>query len=367
MESLVLANIRHRPVRVLTTALGISLGTVLVLLMVGLADGMLNDRNARETSTMAEILVRPQGTFSGGISSNLLSMPVADAATIAALPEVAAATPVGQYLQSTETGIGFRAIEAIDYPSYVAASGIRIVSGKPLESNDEVIVDEEFAENNKVRPGDSTRVLEKTYRIAGIYTPPVGARIKMTLAELQQIMSSEQRCSLVMVRCKPGVTPEQVAARISSQIAESQIIFTKDIPRLNAESLPILDQFLKVVIGVSVFISTIVILLAMYTAITERTREIGVLKSLGASNAFIVWNIEKEAITISLIGVAMGYVFALIARLLIVHFTSLKNIEIGIAWIAITAGIGILSALIGALYPALKAARQDPVQALSYE
>lgn len=367
MESLVLANIRHRPVRVLTTALGISLGTVLILLMVGLADGMLNDRNARETSTMAEILVRPQGTFSAGISSNLLSMPVAHAATIAALPEVAAATPVGQYLQSTETGIGFRAIEAIDYQSYAAASGIRIISGKPLESNDEVIVDEEFAENNKIRPGDSTKVLEKNYRIAGIYAPAVGARIKLTLSELQQIMASEHQCSLVMVRCKPGFTPEQVAARISSQLPESQIIFTKDIPRLNAEGLPILNQFLKVVIAVSIFISTIVILLAMYTAITERTREIGVLKSLGASNAFIVWNVQKEAIIISLIGVTIGYLLALTARLLIIRFTTLKNIEIGLTWIAITAGIGVLSAVIGAVYPALKAARQDPVEALSYE
>jgi putative ABC transport system permease protein len=109
-----------------------------------------------------------------------------------------------------------------------------------------------------------------------------------------------------------------------------------------------------------------VILLAMYTTITERTREIGILKSLGASKSYIVTTIEREAVTISLIGVVVGTVLALAAGWLIERFTTLQ-LEFHWTWILRAALIGIAAGAVGALYPALRAANQDPVKALSYE
>src|SRR5262249_5488988 len=123
----------------------------------------------------------------------------------------------------------------------------------------------------------------------------------------------------------------------------------------------------RVLVGVAVFISTLVILLAMYTAISERTREIGVLKSLGASRSFIIWAIEKEALTISGLGLAIGYTIAVLVRILLIRFTTLRSIDFEINWMLITAAVGIIAGLLGALYPALRAARLDPVEALSYE
>jgi putative ABC transport system permease protein len=110
----------------------------------------------------------------------------------------------------------------------------------------------------------------------------------------------------------------------------------------------------------------LVILLAMYTTVTERTRQIGILKSLGMSKSAIAWAIEQEAILVSLLGVTVGVILTLVARFAVMRVTSL-TIEIEPRWIAIAFLVGIVGGSIGALYPALRAARQDAVEALSYE
>ena len=134
----------------------------------------------------------------------------------------------------------------------------------------------------------------------------------------------------------------------------------------HASGVPALNVFIKVVVGVAAAISMLVILLAMYTTVTERTRQIGILKSLGMSKSSIAWVIEQEAIIVSFLGVAVGIGLTMLARLAVMRTTNL-TIEIEPRWVLIALGVGLLGGSIGALYPALRAARQDAVEALSYE
>jgi len=109
-----------------------------------------------------------------------------------------------------------------------------------------------------------------------------------------------------------------------------------------------------------------VILLAMYTTVTERTRQIGILKSLGMSKASIAWVIEQEAILVSVLGVLVGVLLTLVARFVIMRSTAL-TVDVEPKWVAISLAVGLIGGSLGALYPALRAARQDAVDALSYE
>ena len=115
-----------------------------------------------------------------------------------------------------------------------------------------------------------------------------------------------------------------------------------------------------------IIISILVILLAMYTTVTERTRQIGVLKSLGMPNTTIAWVIEQEALLVSVLGVVLGLILTYLARFAIMRTTSL-TVDIEPRWVLIALLIGLLGGTLGALYPALRAARQDAVEALSYE
>lgn len=104
----------------------------------------------------------------------------------------------------------------------------------------------------------------------------------------------------------------------------------------------------------------------MYTTVSERTRQIGILKALGMSKSRIAWVIEQEALLVSLFGVIVGIGLTLAARFAVMRVTSLV-VEIEPRWIVIAFLVGIVGGTIGALYPALRAARQDAVDALSYE
>ena len=190
--------------------------------------------------------------------------------------------------------------------------------------------------------------------------------MKIPLSTMQEQFGAPGRATAILVGCIDPAQQDVVAARIKDRFPDLQLIFTRDLPELYASGVPALNVFIKVVVGVASAISMLVILLAMYTTVTERTRQIGVLKSLGMSKSKIAWVIEQEAVVVSLLGVIAGLLFTFGAQYLINRFTSLR-VEIEPLWIVISLLVGLLGGTIGALYPAIRAARQDAVEALSYE
>ena len=105
----------------------------------------------------------------------------------------------------------------------------------------------------------------------------------------------------------------------------------------------------------------------MYTAVMERTREIGILKSLGASKMYIVNVILRETLLLALCGIVVGILFSLLARAGIVQRLPLLRVVVTGEWILKATVVAIVGAILGALYPAFKAAQKDPIEALAYE
>ena len=170
----------------------------------------------------------------------------------------------------------------------------------------------------------------------------------------------------VMVKCDRPELADSVVAQLRQYYPGNRVILTNDIPALYSQGLAPVEIFLKVVIGLGLVISVLVILLAMYTTIIERTREIGILKSLGASKRYIVMTIEKEAALISVMGVVLGFGAAVIGKLWLEANTRLL-VDFELQWLVISALIGVLGGVIGAIYPAMRAANLDPVEAISYD
>src|SRR5438067_9310773 len=365
MDSLVLSNLAHRPARTMVSIAGIALGVLLVVFTVGLAHGLLRERGKREANIGAQIMVRPSGTigFSGAQS---FTLPVTAAAEISHLEGVRMAVPIGQTLDASDSGFGSRLVEGIPYEQYAALNGLTIKEGRGIESGDEVIVDSKWQQERGVAVGSTTMIFERPFRLVGTYEPSGGGRIKIPLTTIQDQVGSPDRCNTILVAAADPSQQEQVAARIKERFPDEQIIFTRELPELYLSSVPALNVFLRVVIGVAATISMPVILLAMYTTVTERTRQIGILKSLGMSKRSIAWVIEQEAILISVLGVFIGVLMTLLVRFFVMRSTTL-TVDIEPTWIAISLIVGLIGGSIGALYPALRAARQDAVEALSYE
>jgi putative ABC transport system permease protein len=366
MDNLVLSNMTHRPARTFVSILGVAVGVLLIVFTVGLAHGVLRERGRRESEVGAEIMVRAGGT-TGLSGMQVFKLPVSRADEILKVPGVRVAVALGQDKDTSDTGFGVRAIDGIaDFGRYAELSGLRVREGRGLEGGDEAVVDSIWQEQHKVKVGDTVAVYGRDFRIVGVYDPPGGARIKIPLATMQEHVGVEGKCTSVLVSATNHAEQEALAERLHAAFPEDQIIFTRDLPELYAASVPALDVFINVVVGVAAAISMLVILLAMYTTVTERTRQIGVLKSLGMSNMSVAWVIEQEALFVSVLGVLLGLVLTLAARFLVMHTTTL-TVDIEPRWLGVSLLIGLFGGTLGALYPAMRAARQDPVEALSYE
>ena len=365
MDSLVLSNIVHRPARTAVSILGTAVGVLLIVFTVGLAHGVLRERGRRESNIGAQIMVRSSGSLGFGGTAPFM-LPVSRAAEIPRIEGVRAATPIGQALDRSDAGFGTRLIDGIEFDDYAKLTAISIREGEKLTGGDQAIIDPVWQQQRNAAIGSTVQLFERPFKIVGVYEPPGGGRVKIPLSTLQDQEGAEGRASAILVAVNDPVQQDEVAARIRERFPDDQIIFTRDLPEIYASGVPALNVFIKVVVGVATAISMLVILLAMYTTVTERTRQIGILKALGMSKTGIAWVIEQEAILVSLLGVTVGVVFAFVARLGVMRMTTLV-VEIEPRWIAISFLVGIVGGSVGALYPALRAARQDAVEALSYE
>lgn len=367
MENLVFSNMMHRPARTVVSVLGIAVGVLLIIFTVGLSEGSLRERGRREANVGAEIFFRGSGSI-GLSGSDGFNLPASLKGQIEKVDGVDTAVPLGQNSVSAgDTNTGSRLIDGVGFDEYARIAGLRIVEGRAVANIDnEAIIDTGFQKQKKYKLGDKIKMWERDFTIVGTYEPAAGARVKIPLNVMQTQLGSEGKVSAFLVKLKPGVAPAEAAERLQQVFPDNQVILTSQLEELYMQGIPALNVFLNVIIGVAAVISALVILLTMYTTVTERTRQIGIMKSLGMSNFKIGETIAKEAILLSILGIVTGVVLTVVLRFLLTSVTTLE-VQISPFVVFVITVVGVLGGVLGALYPALKAARLDAVEALSYE
>jgi putative ABC transport system permease protein len=136
---------------------------------------------------------------------------------------------------------------------------------------------------------------------------------------------------------------------------------------LTPDHIPALDTAMRVVVGIAVIIGFLVIFQSMYTSVLERTREIGILKSMGASKPAIVSVVLRETALLALAGVALGVALSFAIKVLLAQRFPTLYLDMNATWVLRGAVIAFVGSICGSLYPAWMAARKDPIDALAYE
>ncbi len=366
---LTFSNILHRPMRTFVSVLGIATGVLLIVFTVGLADGTLRGNAQREANIGAEIMVRTSGSF--GLSGvEPLRLPISRVAELAKIEGVKMVAPLGQNLDNAkDTETGTRLIDGVNYDEYARIAGLQIIEGREIGVEGyEALIDTAWQSQKEIKIGSTLRIYDKDFTVVGTYEPASGARIKIPLQTMQKELTGETKnCTTVLVKIVDANQLEAVAERISQKFPDDQIIFTRDFEELYLQAVPVLDIFLNVVIGIATVFSMLVILLTMYTTVTERTRQIGILKALGMSKTGIAWTITQEALLISFFGVVLGLISTILLRFVLMQTSSSMQVSLDLKLILLTLIGTLIGGVFGALYPALHAARLDAVEALNYE
>jgi len=362
-------------VRTSVSILAVALEVMLILIIVGLTTGIANNYGKRMEGIGADIMVQSSNA-SVILALNNSPMPQSLAGKFAEIEGVQAVAPILALINSQS--IGLDVIYGIDPASFFDVSGgFAFHDGRmfsePSASSDqpvEILVDDWYAESKGVRVGDRVRLMDEEFTISGIVENGKGSRIFMPIRAAQEMTGQLDRASLFYVKLHNPDDVQQVIDRIHARTEFSTYKLTpmrEFSSLLTPDNLPGWEAFNSAVVFVAAWIGVLVIFLSMYNAITERTREIGILRSLGASKSYIVRLILQESFALSFLGVVAGLAGSLLVERFIRAAFPQIVVMITPEWIVKAAIFAVLSGLIGSLYPSLKAAAQDPVEALAYE
>ena len=363
---MILENILHRPVRTVISIIAVALEVSMVLLVVGMTHGLLNEAAKRVEGVGADVMVQPPGaSFLLGLTSAPMTIKFGN--LLASLPHVKAVTPV--LLQFNTTG-GLNLIYGIDMDSFVKVSGgFAYHEGGPLKNSDDILVDDWYAKANHLKVGQTINLKNHDFHLAGIVEHGKGARLFIPLQTAEEMTASHDQANIFFVKCTdPGYT-DDVANQIRSRLPNYQVLSIREYMSLmTSNNLPALNAFIAAMIGIAIAIGFLVIFLSMYTTITERTREIGILKSLGASKRFIIGIILRETALLAALGIMGGCVGAILAKRVILEAFPTLSVDLSDpGWWLIAGALALAGSLLGAFYPALRAAQLDPIEALGYE
>lgn len=367
MNKLVVGNLVHRPLRSIITSFAVAIEVVMILSIVGIFYGILNGSRVQTSGVGMDMIAHP-GAASAILSTTAASAPVQVADILRKLPYVEVVSPLNVKLT---TGGSLENISGIDYESYNELKPFVFVDGTPFQHPYDVLIDDlEASKGHKV--GDTIKVLNRDFRICGIVEHGKGGRKYIPLTTMDEIDGNPGKAALFYLRTKdsPAHWDDVKKEILSTEGLEQYNVQTIEeyLSMLTPDRMPGFNIALRVVIGIAVIIGFLVIFQSMYTAVMERTREIGILKSMGAGRLSIVSVVLRESGLLAIAGIVVGVVATFILRwFLHAHVNPTLSFQLTNDWIWKAVGIALAGSLLGASYPALKAAQKDPIDALAYE
>ncbi len=366
MNKLIFANLIRRPVRSLISIFAVAIEVAMILSIVAVMMGQVDDQKVRGHGIGADILVLPSnGSMIFGM--NGAPMPIKNVEALRQLPHVAVAMAVNTY---TSMVGGMEVIWGIDYQSFNAMRPFNFIAGGPFKDPNDVIIDDIMANSKGYHVGDMIQVFKHPMRICGIVEHGRGGRKLVQIDTINNLLGTEGKASMYFVKADNpeniDLIKEEILAR--KGFTENKVVTMEEWTSLmSPEQLPGFTIALNVVITIAVIVGFLVIFQSMYTAVLERTREIGILKSMGASKLTIIGVVLRETLVLVVAGILLGIAMTFGIRAFIgVKFPTFF-FELTAAWIIRGALIALVGSIVGAIYPATMAARKDPIDALAYE
>jgi putative ABC transport system permease protein len=367
MNKLVLGNLLHRPLRVAISVLAVAIEVIMILSITGVFIGQVNGSRATTLGVGADMVIQPpNASFITALGGAAVPAKIAD--VVRKLPHVTVVAPV---ISQLKTAGSVETILGIDYDSYNALRPFKFLAGGPFQGPNDVIIDDLAARRDKgYRVGDTIQVFNRPFRISGIVANGKGGRKFIPIRTLGAFNGAENNASFFYVKTDNPANEDLVRDEIHKVpgMSEYEVHTVEEIAsQMTPDRLPGFNIALRVVISIAFIVGFLVIFQSMYTAVLERTREIGILKSLGASKLYIVNVVLRETSLFTVAGILVGLILTFVIKaVLSARFPTLPFPVEG-SWMLYTAALAFIGSLLGALYPAWKAAQKDPIDALAYE
>jgi putative ABC transport system permease protein len=412
MTGLAWANIQHRKLRSVLAALAVAIGVAMLVTMLALSHGTLEEVAQRVKGIDADLLVLPSETnaiFSEGAPLSDKYLAKMQAVRVDAQPVIREVIPVFFTIMPKMAGQQQRVfgIERTHFNAF--SKGRTLVDGELFDPQDQfkkyienlrkasganyrpdqvpdsvlnpacqLIIDQRLARAGKYKVGDKVPFLGRQFTICGIIQTGAAGRVFAPIQVIRHI----QNCglpwsSLFFVKLDPDKVDVSETGSKKITLAACVETLTKTT-HLKVASLNQYDQmlfnsfgpiyvYINIASGLVLVVSFLFIMVTIYTMVLERRREIGILRSLGATSFYIMTQTISEALLISISGMTAGLLISIAAKWAIEYFRPLLTVDLQPRWLILGVVVGITGGLFSALYPGYCALKQDPLAALGYE
>ena len=396
--TLALKNIRKRKLRSWLTILGIviSIATIFVLISLSLGLQKAVNEQFRLLGT-DKIFIQPKGQTGPG-SSQAVQLTMKDADAVEKISGIKAVTfwVVGNAKISHDKEIRFVPVVGIDLETsdlMIETNAYKATDGRLLKEGDlgNIMIGSRYKTDNllskQIKIGDTIFIQNIPFKVKGILKP-IGnpsddSLIYMPLEDFRALFNEPEEITSILAQIEEGEDIKEVGEKIKKKLQSSRglekenLDFTVLTPEQLLESfgnvLAIITAFLAGVAGISLLVGATNITNTMYTSILERTREIGVMKALGARNSDILTIFLIESGLLGAIGGIIGVILGMSIGKAIEYYAinSLKTNLLTVSfplWLILGCFLfGFLVGSISGTIPSYQASKTNPVDALRYE
>ncbi|MFY0409335.1 ABC transporter permease, partial [Solicola sp. PLA-1-18] len=399
MRRVTWANLLARKVRLLLSATAIVLGVAFVAGSFVFTDTISKSFDSIVEGTIPDLTVRLDGAQDGGnLVADDRTIPASLVQRLASLPDVARADgnvegqglfvldPDGKLIGGQ--GAPTLAFNYNDAPSTTGEPTVTIGRGREPAGADEVVLDARTVESSGFRLGDTVEMVTagSTPRISatlvGVADFAGGGLAGATLvlfdtATAQQIfLGGADAYDSIAVTGRDGVTQKQLAAEVRPELADDLQAVTgaelaDETQSFIDTALGFLGTFLLIFAGIALVVGTFLIVNTFSILVAQRSRELALLRAMGASRRQVVGSVLVEAFVVGLIGSTVGLLLGFgLAALLRVIFGQFGLDLSGTALVfeprtaVVAYAVGILVTMVAAVVPARRASRVPPVAAM---
>lgn len=359
-------NLWRRRTRTALTLLGIGVSIAAIVALGGILGGVSDILAATLSQGQAEL-----AAIEAGVSDTSYSaIDQRVGARIAALPDVeAVAGMVVAVASSEKTPL----IIVFGYhPQEFAIRHFRIVEGQPLTASRQAIVGRQLAETLGLEVGDTLRLVQTTFRVVGIFETGIGwedTSVVVPLRDAQVLADKPRQVTWYTIKLRDPSRAEEVRDYLNAHFPEIQVSLTSEFVE-NMPDMQAGQQMVGQIAFLAVFIGAVGMLNTMLMSVLERTREIGVLRALGWSRRRVLGAILREALALGFFGAVVGVPLGVLMAWSLNQIPLLKGLLVSrydLSLLATALAVALGSGVVGGLYPAWRATRLRPVEALRYE
>ncbi len=393
-----LKSLLARKVRLLMSTFAIVLGVAFVVGSLVFSDTLNRSFTALFASTVGDVVVRPEGGTTVNGQPSTKTIPASVVARLRTLPDAARVdgnvSAVGAFVVGTDGkvvgGFGPPALGGnwTGAPAGHDLPGLQILRGRPPHGPDQVVLDDRTAERGGYALGDRVRMITSGRlslgpRLVGVAGFPQGGSLNGATLALFDTPTA-QRLFLhgrdafndLWVTARDGVSEEQLRQQVDAALPARYAVVTGDTAADQSASdllqaVSFLTTFLLIFAGISLVVGAFLIVNTFSILVAQRSRELSLLRALGASRRQVIGSVQLEALVLGLLGstagLGLGVLLAVGIRALFARFgldLSGQALVFGPRTVLAAYAVGVVVTMAAAWLPARRTGRLAPVQAL---